>query len=126
MIQLHYAWLVAAVSFATLLVSASVRAAPGVLILPFETEFGWDRAAISLAVGIGFVVNGLGAPLGGGLIDRYGPRRVALGGVGTLVLSLAPMLFMTQLWHLHLLWGFLNSIGAGAVSTVLGAAVAVR
>jgi MFS family permease len=124
--QPHYAWVVVLVTFATLLVSTSVRAAPGVLIKPLEVEFGWDRAAISLAVGLGFIVNGLGAPLGGGLIDRFGPRRIALAGVGMLALSLAPMPFMTELWQLHLLWGVVNSIGAGAVTGVLGAAVALR
>jgi MFS family permease len=124
--QPHYAWVVVLVTFAMGLVTASVRAAPGVLIKPLEAEFGWDRAAISLAVSIGFVVNAFGAPLGGGLIDRFGPRRVALVGIGLMVLSLAPMPFMTQLWHLHVLWGVVNSLGAGIASGGMGAVVAAR
>ncbi len=47
---LHYGWIVVAVTFPTLLVSAGLRASPGVLILPWEQAFGWDRASLSLAV----------------------------------------------------------------------------
>jgi MFS family permease len=122
----HYAWIIVLVTFALGLVTASVRAAPGILIKPLEAEFGWDRAAISLAVGIGFVLNALGAPLGGSLLDRFGPRRVALAGIGLMILSLAPMPFMTELWHLHFLWGIVNSLGAGIAGGGIGAVVAAR
>src|SRR5262245_29530564 len=122
----HYAWIIVLVTFALGLVTASVRAAPGVLIKPLEAEFGWDRAAISLAVSIGFIVNALGAPLGGAMLDRFGPRRVALAGIGLMILSLAPMPFMTQLWHLHILWGVVNSVGAGVAGGGIGAVVAAR
>jgi len=50
--RLHYGWVVAAVTFAALLVSAGIRAAPGVLIVPLEDEFHWSRATISLAIGV--------------------------------------------------------------------------
>jgi hypothetical protein len=48
----HYAWMVALVTFAVLLVSAGVRTVAGVLINPLESEFGWSRANISLAVSV--------------------------------------------------------------------------
>ena len=41
-------FVVVGVIFACLLVSAGSRGAPGVLILPLEQAFGWDRAAVSL------------------------------------------------------------------------------
>jgi hypothetical protein len=37
---LHYAWIVAAISFMTLLVAAGIRSAPGVLIVHLEQDFG--------------------------------------------------------------------------------------
>src|SRR5437016_14483263 len=45
--KLHYAWVVAAVTFLALLVAAGLRSTPGVLIVPLEAEFGWSRATIS-------------------------------------------------------------------------------
>ncbi|TMD25277.1 MAG: MFS transporter, partial [Chloroflexi bacterium] len=50
--RVHYAWVVAVVTFIALLGSAGFRATPGVLIVPLENEFGWNRAVISVAVSI--------------------------------------------------------------------------
>jgi hypothetical protein len=38
--MLHYAWIVAGITFLTLIVTAAVRATPGILIVPLEQEFG--------------------------------------------------------------------------------------
>ena len=48
--RLHYAWIIVAVTFAVVVVTAGVRATPGVLIVPLEQEFHWSRATISFAV----------------------------------------------------------------------------
>jgi MFS family permease len=109
-----------------LLAAAGVRAAPGVLIKPLEAEFGWDRGSISLAVAVSFLAFGLGAPLSGGLIDRFGPKRVMLGGILLIVTGLVPLLALRDLWQLHLFWGVVTGIGTGAVTNVLGATVASR
>jgi sugar phosphate permease len=120
----HYAWVIVAVTFLVLLVTSGIRAAPGALVLPFEGEFGWDRSSISLAAAVSLVTYGLGAPLGGSLIGRFGVRRVMLGGLTLIIAGVAPMLLMRELWHLHLLWGIVAGIGTGAVAQVLGAAIA--
>jgi sugar phosphate permease len=123
---LHYAWVISGVTFLVLLVVAGVRTAPGVLIKPLEAEFGWSRGSISLAVALSLFAYGLGGPLGGSLIDRFGPRRVMLGGLALVVLGLGPLLALRELWQLHLLWGVVTGVGTGAVATVLGATVAHR
>ena len=40
---LHPAWVVAAVTFLTILGAAGFRSTPGVLIDPLQDEFGWSR-----------------------------------------------------------------------------------
>src|SRR6185503_10727471 len=79
--RFHYAWVIVAVTLVTLMAAQAVRAAPGVIIVPLEQEFGWDRAAISLAVGVSLLAFGLGGPLGGWLLERFGPRRPLTGGI---------------------------------------------
>jgi hypothetical protein len=39
----HYGWLVVVVTFVTLITTAGFRAAPGVLIVPLQHEFGSSR-----------------------------------------------------------------------------------
>jgi hypothetical protein len=41
--RLHYAWVIIALTFVVIVVTAGVRATPGVLIVPFENEFHWSR-----------------------------------------------------------------------------------
>ncbi|HLN65447.1 MAG TPA: MFS transporter [Symbiobacteriaceae bacterium] len=122
----RHAWTVALVTFTVLLAAAGVRTAPGILLQPWAAEFGWTRAGISLAVAISFVAFGLGGPFVGSLIDRLGPRRVMLGGLGLVTAGLLPLLVMRSLWHLHLLWGVLVGMGTGMLGSVLGATVAYQ
>ena len=126
MTRFHYAWVVVAVTFLVLLVASSVRAAPGVLITPLEKEFGWDRAAISAAIAASILTFGLGGPLSGGLIARFGPRKVALFGSFFIAAGLLPLLSLRDLWQLFVFWGVVVGLGTGAVGSVLGATVAHR
>src|SRR5918994_1348052 len=48
--RLHPAWVAAGVAFVALLCAAGFRAAPGVLMVPLQEEFGWSRGLVSLAV----------------------------------------------------------------------------
>ncbi len=124
--RLHLAWLIVIVTFVALVTSAGVRTVPGIIIKPLEDEFGWSRGSISLAVAVSLFAFGFGAPLGGSLIDRFGPRRLMLGGLALIALGLIPLVGLTDLWQLHLLWGIVVGIGTGAVSGTLGATVALR
>ena len=124
--RLHYAWVVTAVTFLALLVAASVRAAPGVIILPLQNEFGWDRGSVSLAVAVSILAFGLGAPVGGTVVDRFGPRRALVSGLVLIAAGMFALLALRDLWQLHLLYGLVVGIGTGIASQVTGAAVAHR
>ncbi|HEY3306728.1 MAG TPA: MFS transporter [Candidatus Binatia bacterium] len=122
----YYGWLVVALSFLTTLTSAGIRSSPGVLIHPFEMEFGWSRAAIAFAVSINLFLFGVGAPLGGWLMERFGPRRVMLTSLLVLAIGVSGTTFMTTYWELVLLWGVVVGLSAGGVGSVLSATVASR
>ena len=124
--RLYYGWVVVAVVFLALLVSAGVRAAPAVLINPLETEFGWGRGAISFAASVGLLLYGLSGPVAGWLMDRFGPKRITLVGIALIGGSTLAGTAMTELWQLNLFWGVLSGVGTGVVAPVLGATVANR
>src|SRR5215470_7445168 len=102
--SIHYAWVVALVTFVILLVTAGVRATPGVLMLSLEREFGWSRAVISSAVAINIALFGLIGPFAASVMDRWGARRVIMGAVALLAASVALTTRMESPWHLTLLW----------------------
>jgi MFS family permease len=124
--RLHYAWIVVLVTFLALLAAQAVRAAPGVIITSLESEFGWSRTAISLAISLSILTFGLGGPLGGTIIDRYGLRLVMLVGDVLIVVGLVGLIFVRDLWQMYVLWGIPIGVGTGMVGGVLGAAVAHR
>ncbi|MBW4436432.1 MAG: MFS transporter [Pleurocapsa minor GSE-CHR-MK-17-07R] len=122
----RYAWIVVAVTFLVLLFAAGVRTIPSVIIKPLEAEFGWDRGLISGAVAISLFAFGLGGPIAGSLVDRFGPRRVMLGGLALICVGLIPMANMTSPGELYLYWGLVVGVGTGAIANVLAATVANR
>ncbi len=124
--QLHYGWVVAGVTFLTMLVTAGAVGAPGVLILPLQQEFGWQTAEISSALGIRFLLFGLMAPFAAALINRFGMRRIALSALLLITAGLLLSLAMTRVWQLVLLWGVVIGLGTGLTALVLGVTVATR
>ncbi|MEN2979821.1 MFS transporter [Tistrella bauzanensis] len=124
--QVHYGWVVAAVTFLTMLISAGAVGAPGVLLLPLQAEFGWETADISLAMAIRLLLFGLMGPFAAALINRFGVRRMTLTSLSLVAGGLALSMAMTQLWQLILLWGVVVGIGTGLTALVLGATVATR
>src|SRR6186997_582781 len=87
--RIHYAWVIAAATFVVLLMTAGIRATPGVLIVPLEQEFGWNRAIISLAVAINIALFGLIGPFAASVMDRFGLRRIVLAAIALLSVSVA-------------------------------------
>lgn len=124
--RLHYAWIILVVTFIGLLSAAGVRNAPGVIMKALEGELGWARTEISLSIAVSLVIFGLGAPLGGIALNRFGPRRMMLAGLLLITLGLLPMAQMTDLWQLYVWWGVLIGLGTGAISGTVGATIASR
>jgi MFS family permease len=123
---IHYGWAVAAVTFITMLVTAGAVGAPGVLILPLQKEFGWATSEISSALAVRLLLFGLMAPFAAAFMNRFGVRPVALTALSLIAASIIGSFFMTQLWQLVLLWGFVLGFGTGLTAMVLGATVATR
>ena len=124
--RVHYAWVVAAVTFIALLGAAGFRATPGVLIVPLQDEFGWNRAVISIAVSINLILFGLTGPFAAALMDRFGLRAVTVGALITVATGALLTTVMKSPWQLYLLWGVVVGLGTGCMASVLAATVANR
>lgn len=121
-----YAWVVAAVAFITLLAAAGFRSTPGVLFVPLEEEFGWNRATVGLAVSINLLLYGFVGPFAATLMARFGLRRVVAGALVTISAGALLTTRIQEAWQLVLLWGVVVGLGAGCMASVLAATVANR
>ncbi len=123
---IHYGWVVAFVTFLTMLVTAGAVGTPGILIGPLQQEFGWSTSAISSAFAIRLVLFGFMGPFAAAFMNRFGVRRVAVVALSLIFAGVLGSFAMTQLWQLVLLWGFVVGFGTGLTAMVLGATVATR
>jgi MFS family permease len=124
--RLHYAWIILAVTCLTVVLTAGVTAVPAVLIHPLEVAFGWDRAAIALAVSINVFLYGLAGPFAGRLMLRVGPRRVMLTSLLLIATGVAASTQIQTVLQLYLLWGVVVGVGTGSTALVLSATVVNR
>ena len=124
--KFHRAIPVTAVTFLALLVSAAVRSAPSVLLLPLHLHFGWDRGTISATAALGIFLYGLVGPFAAAMMLTVGIRRTMMAGLTVMAATTFASQWMTQSWQFLLSWGVFSGLGSGAVASVLGAAVVNR
>ena len=124
--RVHYAWIIVAVTFAVVVVSAGVRATPGVLIVPLEQEFHWSRATISLALGVNLLLFGAVGPFAAAVMDKFGARRTITASLLTTAISVALTPAMREPWQLILLWGVVVGLSTGFIGGYLAAYIAGR
>jgi sugar phosphate permease len=125
--RFHRAWLVAVVTFVTLMTAAAFRSSMGVMFEPLESEFGWSRTDTSFAASVSLLLYGLTAPFAAAILQRFQIRQV----VATALLlvcggSFLTVFAMTQPWQLALYWGGFIGMGTGSIALVFGAIVANR
>jgi len=124
--KIHPGWIAATVTFFTLMATAGFRSAPSVLIVPLEEAFSWSRSQVSLAVSINVLLFGLVAPFAAALMERFTVRKVVMSALMVVAISSSSTIFMTQPWHLWLLWGIGVGTGAGSMALVFAATIANR
>jgi predicted MFS family arabinose efflux permease len=124
--RLHYAWISLAVVFLVLVAAAGIRATPSVVMLPWESDFGWSRAAISGAQAINLALFGLTGPFAAAAMQRFGIRRTVMSALALLAASAALSASMAEVWQLMLLWGALVGAAAGATASTLSVTVVNR
>ena len=124
--RLHYAWVVAAVTFIVLLTTSSIRAVPGLMLVPLQSEFGWSPGAVSSAFGLNILLYGLFGPFSVAIMDRFGMRRVLVASLLCMATGAVMVPSLGAVWQFDLVWGVFVGLGSGATALVLAATVAGR
>ncbi|PWE29316.1 MFS transporter [Maritimibacter sp. 55A14] len=109
-----------------IMVGFAIRASFGVFQIPIAEEFGWLRAAFSLAIAIQNLAWGIGQPIFGALAERFGDRLAIVLGALTYAAGLVLSSFaVTPEQHqvLEILVGFgIAGTGFGVILAVVGRA----
>src|ERR1700709_708752 len=100
--RIHPAWIIAGVTFVTMLGAAGFRAVPSVFMDPLHEEFGWSHGTIGLAMLVQVTLFGLMSPVAAALMDRFGIRRVVVDALLLVVIGSGLTVFIDQSWQLIL------------------------
>ena len=117
-------WVVVACFFISLYTGGVVFYGFTAFFEPLADKFNWSYAQISFAASLRGMEAGLLAPLVGMLVDRWGPRRLLVGGA---IITSLGLILLSRTTSLGMFYGafILLAIGLNACSsTVLMTAVA--
>ena len=113
---IYYGWYVVIASGFVAFVTTGARSSFGIFIIPLEDEFGWSRFMLSLAVGTGFLVNGVTQPFIGRLFDRYSGRNVIMIGLVVAGLATASLSLTFNFLFLFFVFGIILSTAMSGAS----------
>ena len=123
---IHYAWVIAAVTFLAMLTTSAALGLPGAMLQPLSKEFGWSTDELSSVFAVRFALFGVLGPFAAIFIARFGLRKILVTSATFIAVSMALATQLTQLWQLFILWGIVLGCGTGLTALVLGAMVANR
>ncbi|RFU60446.1 MFS transporter [Peribacillus glennii] len=122
--RIHYGWVILVVTFFSIIVAGIIRSSSGVFLVPFEEEFGWDRAFISLSFAISLVIYGFSGPFVAAMLESVGVKKMMWLAMSVLMLGIGLAFFMQYSWQLLLIWGIIFGLGSSVFLTVLSTYVA--
>jgi len=88
----------------------------GVFSQLLEDEFGWTRSDVALALSVGGLGAGVGAPFVGNALDRWGGRWVIVASGLTMAICAVALSQMTSLWHLLVFYAIGRAVSVGAMN----------
>ncbi len=122
----HYAWVIVAVAFLYAIFVASALGVPGVLIRPMSQDLGLSIGELSAPQGLRLALFGLTAPFAGGLMLRFGPRRMLTVAGVLLLAGLLLTAMSTSQWQLWLGLGVVLGVAPGLTALQLNAVISSR
>lgn len=119
----RFKWIIVAVSFTTMALSYTVMYSFSVFFVALLKEYGWRRSLTAGAFSIFWILHGLVGPFVGGMVDRFGPRRVFVLGSILLGAGLALCGSIRSWWQFYLYFSLIASMGVASTGWVPNATV---
>src|SRR5215510_6895595 len=110
--SIYYGWFIVAVCFVVIAMVSPLISSFSIFYVAVLHDFNWSRGSTAIALSIHLVLGGLTSPFAGGLIDRFGPRRVMPMGALLTAVALLWLSQSTALWQFYVAFGVLAAIGS--------------
>ena len=108
------------------LIGFGIRGSFGLYLEPMTVSNGWSRQTFAFAMAIQNLLWGVGVPIAGAIVDRYGPALVLASGAVAYAMGIAGMAASESGLALHLSGGLLVGLGVAFTSFSLVLAAIAR
>src|SRR5690606_17045962 len=114
----YFGWNIVAAACVLTLLTVGMRMSIGPFFLPMAQDLGYSRSLLAAIVAIGMLCYGLGMPLAGVLVNRYGTRAVLLAGTVVVAASCVWTVLARHPLNFFLAFGVTMSLGLAFTSPV--------
>ncbi|MBI2869478.1 MAG: MFS transporter [Chloroflexi bacterium] len=121
--RVFYGWVIVGASMVILTMHAGVTLSFALFFKPLIADFGWNRAATAGIQSVFLICFNGFAIVMGILVDRFGPRKIALVANTLAVLGLLLASQVRELWQLYLTYGVMTGLGVSGNYTLTVATV---
>lgn len=121
--RIFYGWIIVGVALVSMAFWLGIRTSFSVFYVALLEEFPWNRGDSAGVQSMALITYTVLAPLVGGLIDRFGPRRVIIPGILVLSLGLVLCATINSLMRFFILYGVIMGSGITCIGIVSYSAI---
>ena len=114
----YYGWIIVGVALVSMAFWFGIRTTFSVFYVALLEDFPWSRGEAAGVQSMALITYTIMAPLVGGLIDRFGPRRIIIPGILLLASGLILCAYIETLLQFYLIYGAIVGIGVTCIGIV--------
>jgi len=119
----YYGWIIVGVAVVSMAFWFGIRSSFSIFYVALLEDFKWSRAESAGVQSMALITYTVLAPIVGGLIDRFGPRRIIGPGILVLTVGLILSSLVNTLVQFYLLYGVITGAGVTCISIVSYSAI---
>jgi MFS family permease len=116
--DMYYGWIIVAVGFISMAFWFGIRSSFSVFYVALLEDYSWSRAQTAWGQSMALITYTVLAPVVGGLMDRFGPRRVIVLGILILFTGLVLCSTIHSLTHFYIFYGVVMAAGVTSIGIV--------
>ena len=122
-LNFYYGWIIVAVALISMAFWMGIRTSFSVFYVALLEDFPWNRGDSAGVQSMALITYTFMAPLVGGLIDRFGPRRVIAPGILILAVGLMLCSKIEVLTQFYIFYGVVAGSGIACIGIISYSAI---